>query len=158
MSVQHLLDAASVPLPAPICASLKGVVNLLASGKAPSSVSVFLAGGRLIALNKNKNGFRPDIRPIAVGETLRRLTGKCICAIQKEKISTFFHPLQLGVACKAGSEKIVHSLRACIEENWLKEDFVVFKVDMANAFNQVSRQAILDECLMFFPELLPWVF
>ena len=31
---------------------------------------------------------------------------------------------------------------------------MVFKVDMANAFNQVSRQAILDECLMFFPELL----
>ena len=42
LSVQHLLDAASVPLPAPICSSLKGVVNLLASGKAPSPVSVFL--------------------------------------------------------------------------------------------------------------------
>ena len=41
----------------------------------------------------------------------------------KYKIATFFHPLQLGVACKAGSEKIVHNLRACIDENWLKEDF-----------------------------------
>ena len=86
--------------PAPICASHKGVV---ASGKAPLSVSVFLG------LNKNKNGFRQksDIRPIAVGETLHRLTGKYICAILKEKITTFFHPLQLGNACKAGSEKIV---------------------------------------------------
>ena len=28
---------------------------------------------------------------------------------------------------------------------------------MSNAFNQISRQAILDQCLMFFPELLPWV-
>ena len=28
---------------------------------------------------------------------------------------------------------------------------------MFNAFNQISRQAILDQCLMFFPELLPWV-
>ena len=28
---------------------------------------------------------------------------------------------------------------------------------MQNAFNLVSRQAILDECLANFPELLPWV-
>ena len=28
---------------------------------------------------------------------------------------------------------------------------------MRNAFNLVSRQAVLDECAIFFPELLPWV-
>ena len=28
---------------------------------------------------------------------------------------------------------------------------------MSNAFNRVSRQAVLDECALFFPELLPWV-
>ena len=28
---------------------------------------------------------------------------------------------------------------------------------MSNAFNRVSRQAVLDECSSFFPELLPWV-
>eukprot|EP00731_Ephydatia_muelleri_P016156 Em0009g580a len=28
---------------------------------------------------------------------------------------------------------------------------------MLNAFNMVSRQAILDECATFFPEILPWV-
>ena len=28
---------------------------------------------------------------------------------------------------------------------------------MRNAFNIVSRQAVLDECATFFPELLPWV-
>ena len=92
-----------------------------------------------------------------MGETLRRLTGKCICAILRDKISSFFQPSQFGVACKAGVEKIVHSLRRCIDENWLSGDFVVFKVDMSNAFNMVSRQAVLDECATFFPELLPWV-
>ena len=52
ISVQHLLDAASVPLHSPICATLRGVVNVLASSKAPKSVSPFLAGARLIALNR----------------------------------------------------------------------------------------------------------
>ena len=60
----------------------------------------------------------PDIRPIAVGETLRRLTGKCLCAVIKDKASELFHPLQFGVACTAGSEKIIHGLRKCIEDHW----------------------------------------
>ena len=75
----------------------------------------------------------------------------------EEQMSDFFQPLQLGVACKSGAEKIVHGLRKCIEDNWLNEDFVVFKVDMSNAFNSVSRQEVLNECGTFFPELLPWV-
>ncbi|KAL5499697.1 hypothetical protein EMCRGX_G011154 [Ephydatia muelleri] len=118
-----------------------------------------MAGGRLIALNKNKEDSPPDIRPIVVGESLRRLAGKCICASLKEKTSEFFfQPLQFGMACRAGAEKIVHSLRNCIEEHWMQEaDFVVFKVDMTNSFNLVSRQAVLDECSAFSPKILPWV-
>ena len=28
---------------------------------------------------------------------------------------------------------------------------------MSDAFDRVSRQAVLDECALFFPEFLPWV-
>ena len=44
-----------------------------------------------------------------------------------------------------------------MDENWNDANFAVFKVDMKNAFNSVSRQAVLDEVATFFPELLPWV-
>ena len=54
-------------------------------------------------------------------------------------------------------EKVIHNLRHCIEANWQHGDFVVFKVDMSNAFNLVSRQVVLEECATFFPELMPWV-
>ena len=64
-------------------------MNLLVLEKAPQAVSKFMVGGILIALNKNKEGSPPDIRPIVVGESLRRLAGKCICASLKEKISSF---------------------------------------------------------------------
>ena len=63
--------------------------------------------------------------------------GKCVCAVIKDKASELFHPLQFGVACTAGSEKIIHGLRKCIEDHWDDEDFVVLKVDMRNAFNLV---------------------
>ena len=86
------------------CCSLKNIVNLLASGKVPSVVSKFLAGGNLIALSKDKPGSLPDIRPIAVGETLRRLVGKCLCRITKRKTSGFFSPHRLGVSCPYGVE------------------------------------------------------
>eukprot|EP00731_Ephydatia_muelleri_P020997 Em0013g724a len=129
LSIQHLLDAASVPLQTPICDSLKGVVNILASGKDPKSVSAFLSGGRLIALNKGKfsEGQCTDIRPLVVGEALRRLTGKCLCSILKDKFSTFFQPSQFGVACKAGVERVVHNLRKYIDDGWMSGDFVVCK-------------------------------
>ena len=74
----------------------------------------------------------------------------------KDKASSFFQPLQLGVAFTYGSEKVLHGLRKCIENHWDDEDFVVLKIDMRNAFNLVSRCALLQECATSFPELLPW--
>ena len=55
------------------------------------------------------------------------------------KARDLFQPLQVGVACRSGSERIIHGLRKCIDDHWDDDDFVVFKVDMLNAFNMVSR-------------------
>ena len=47
-------------------------------------------------------------------------------------------------------------LRKCIDNHWDVEDFVVLMIDMRNAFNLVSSDALPQECATFFPELLPW--
>ena len=156
LRVQHLLDATEVPMQSSICSSLRSIVNLLATGSVTNVVSKFLAGGNLTALTKDKPGSPPDIRPIAVGETLRRLVGKCLCQITNGKASNYFSPHQFGIACPSGAEKIVHGLRSCIEEHQNEQNFVVMKIDLCNAFNLVSRQALLDECSAHFPELLQW--
>eukprot|EP00731_Ephydatia_muelleri_P010053 Em0005g639a len=117
-------------------AVLRDVVNLLISGKVPVQVARFLAGGNLVALEKNKPNCPPDIRPIAVGEAIRRLAGKCLCVIPKEKAHDFLAPLQLGVVTPAGAEKIIHGLRGCVDEHWHDADFAILKIH--------------------FPELLPW--
>ena len=156
LRVQHLIDTANSPFQTAVLSSLKAVVHLLASGRAPSQLSVILAGGNLTALNKSKPDCPLDVRPIAVGETLCHLTGKCLCAAVKCKAAEFFHPHQFGVACPFGTEKIAHGLRRCVEEHWYDTEFVVLKVDLKNAFNLVSRQALLIEVKNHFPELLPW--
>ena len=112
LRIQHFIDAADVPLSCSILQSLKGVVNILVAGRAPSMIASFLAGGNLTALAKSMQDSSLDIRPIAVGEALRRLTGECLCALMRSKASEFFQPHQ--VACPMRAEKIVHGLRAYV--------------------------------------------
>ena len=67
-----------MPLLSPIGALLRDVVNLLASGKVPVSVSKFMAGGCLTALDKDNPNSLPDIRPIAVGVSFTLLSWKVL--------------------------------------------------------------------------------
>eukprot|EP00731_Ephydatia_muelleri_P016405 Em0009g829a len=142
LQIQHLIEAAEVHLPISICSSLRAIVNILADGRAPIRVATFLAGGSLTALMKNEEGSPLDLRPIVV----------------EPKPLSFFDPFQLGVAYPAGAEKLVHGFRRCISEHWGNREFVACKVDLKNAFNEVSRQALLEECATHFPELFRWVY
>ena len=71
-------------------------------------------------------------------------------------MADFFATHQFGVACPSAAEKVIYGLRDCMDDHWSTDDFVVLKVDMRNAFNLVSCQAVLDECSVHLPELLPW--
>ena len=81
------------------------------------SLHIWLGATVQPSLNKSKPGCPFDVQPIAVGEALRRLVGKCLCASVKVKAQLFFKPFQYGVACPFGAEKIVHGLRNCIEQH-----------------------------------------
>lgn len=149
LRVQHLLEAGEATLTVPLNTVLRQVVNLLLRDDCPSEVAPFLAGATLTALRKGPS----DVRPIAAGEVLRRLVSKCACSQVQSKAKAFLEPSQFGVAFPAGRERVIHHT---LEQDWEKEDFIVLKVDMANAFNSVSRGAVLEECHRHFSELLPW--
>ena len=61
-------------------------------------------------------------------------------------MSTISGQVQFGVACPMGSEKVIHGIRACVDKHWNDLEFSVLKVDFKNAFNLVSRDAVLQEC------------
>ena len=117
------------------------MVGLLARGEAPSSLAPYLAGASLNALPKKDNG----IRPIAVGETLRRLTAKTLCAATKDQAMTHFFPLQIGVAQPLGTEIGMETARQWCSRNRFSHNAVFVKIDFANAFNCVDRQAFLEQ-------------
>ena len=132
--------------------ALTKLVNVMAAGGVPDHVSPFLCGARLHAGLKKSGG----IRPIAVGNILRRLTAKCCSRGVAIKAADLLSPLQLGVGVKGGLEAIIHTVKqALLEED--DEDKMLLQIDLINAFNVVDRQAAFKEVEEHFPEILKWV-
>ena len=59
-----------------------------------------------------------DVRPIAVGECLRRLIAKCLCQAYKEEATSALWPLQLGVAAPLGCESLVCTVHEGLTATW----------------------------------------
>lgn len=154
MRAEHWRDAAACVTPGGgPGVSLCHLVRCLVTGNAPHGVRHVVTGASLSALRKKDD----DIRPIAAGEFLRRVTSKAVCALIRTKAADFFAPQQFGVALPGGTERVIHRLRTAWAQHEADTDWVVCKVDLANAFNRVSREAILQAVSEDFPELLPWV-
>ena len=134
-------------------AAITELVNLLLAGKANPDCQQFFAGARLCALQKGAH----DVRPITVGETIRRLASKGACAAVKSKARSLFQGQQFGVATAAGSERIIHLCRRTMAAHADDPDFALAKIDLSNAFNNVSRTAFLSLTLQHFPDLYNWV-
>lgn len=149
----HLQDALRAPT-ADASGRLSGpltfLVNSLAGGNCPAEVAPWLSGAPIFPLRKKDNG----VRPIAVGETLRRLVSRCFCCALQPKFERLFSAAgQVGVCLKNGAEAAVHAVRLAIART---PSVAVLKVDFANAFNSVCRAAVYNEVRQRFPELEAW--
>ena len=100
-----------------------------------------------------KNSLRNTVRPIGIKNQLVRTLHQEVISQNKQELINFLEPQQV-VMSEAGGAKLVHSVRILSERN---EGFVVVKIDMRNAFNEVSRAAII-EVMMNEPSLkhLAW--
>ena len=133
---------------------LTSVVNLLASGGATQDIAPSLAGGYLIPFRKPDD----EVRPIADGETLRWLVGKCLARHEDviHQLEGVFLPCQVGVEISGGAEAVSHSVSCLVEELGHDPSLALLKVDFENAFNSVSRAALLEAVQNEFPTLAWW--
>ena len=100
---------------------------------------------RLIPLNKD-----PGIRPIGVGEVLRRIVGKSISWCLKDEIQEAAGPLQMSSGLEGGSEAAIHAMRNIFETE--SADGVIL-VDASNAFNSMNRTVALHNIQYICPPL-----
>ena len=128
-------------------------LSILADGRGPPSLSQWISGAPLTALRKEDNG----VRPIAVGETLRRLTSSMLLTRNAELARKLLTPHQVGVATPGGCEAVVHAVRHLTHEHQQDNRIGLLQLDLKNAFNLVSRAAFRSEVRKHMPELHGWV-
>ena len=119
---------------------LSEVVLLMMRGEIPDDVRPWVCGASLMALRK-PNG---SLSPVAAGETLRRLCGKVCVELMGSSLHSILEPIQVGVQTKFGCESVVHTTRQWTHTFRDDPDSVLVLIDLSNAFNCVSRGAVLS--------------
>ena len=114
-----------------------------------TSLEAFLAC-RLIPLDKN-----PGLRPIGVGEVLRRIAGKVVMQIVKKDVTRAAGCLQLCAGQEAGSEAAIHAMSDMYENN---DTEAVLLVDAENPFNSINRKVLLHNTEYICPELATFIY
>ena len=100
---------------------------------------------RLIALDKC-----PGVRPIGIGEVLRRVIGKSITTCLKADLKLLGGNTQLCLGQRCGIEYAIHSLRSAFETSSCD---AMLLIDAQNAFNSLNRDLALKNIDMICPAL-----
>uniref|UniRef100_A0A1X7UQH3 Uncharacterized protein n=1 Tax=Amphimedon queenslandica TaxID=400682 RepID=A0A1X7UQH3_AMPQE len=111
-----------------------------------------LLANRLIALNKN-----PGVRPIGIGETLRRIIGKAICYATRDDVEVMCGTEQLCAGVRIGIEAAFHTVHELFEAN-ANSVWGLLTIDASNAFNSLNRVALLWNAMVLRPTAARFIF
>ncbi|XP_065177350.1 uncharacterized protein LOC135808131 [Sycon ciliatum] len=104
---------------------------------------------RLIPLDK-----KPGVRPIGIGEVLRRIVGKAILSLLRDDILEAAGSLQLCSGHECGVEAAIHAMREVFADD---ETEGLLLADASNAFNCLNRAVYLQNIQHLCPAMSPVV-
>lgn len=130
------------------CIALAGFISRIANGLLPEELIRFLGSGTLIALSKDNSN--TNVRPIVLGETLRKLAAGMALDSHKGPIQDHFKGIQYGFKTPNGIEFITHAANVShqIHPEWDR-----LFIDFKNAFNNIIRKFAISNILEKFPRL-----
>ena len=114
----------------------------------PRCLEAYVAS-RVIPLDK-----KPGVRPIGIGEVIRRIIGKAVSWLLKEEIKEAAGPLQTCAGHKGGSEAAIHAMKEIFSQ---EDTDGVILVDASNAFNRLNRKAAMHNLRITCPALSTYV-
>ena len=147
-------------------------IRLCLDGELPTAAVPYLCSAHLVPLRKTAPGDSDGpntpagesdiaLRPVAVGEVLRRLVSKTLMAQgAMRRAMEDMEPLQCGMGLRGACELIGQATSAVVRELHgpaYVDDWAVLQVDLTNAFNQVSRQHMLQAFVQRCPEATHWM-
>ena len=109
-----------------------------------------IVASRLIPLDKGND----EVRPIGVGEVIRRIIGKCVTRVAKQDVINASWAMQVCSGQKSGREAAIHAMRNIFEAD---ETDAALLVDASNAFNSLNRAAALNNIRVLCPLIATYV-
>ena len=136
-----------------LLAGLTSFAQAAISGSLHPRIAPLLCASTLVPLQKKDGG----VRPIAVGDTLRRVVGKLLLSTSqaREEIKSL-QPRQVGVGTPFAAELVGMAMQR-IADSRPNGSWVALQVDVSNAFNCISRPAMLRQCAKKAPSLYNWL-
>ena len=132
------------------CADLARGTYLPGGADRPAELTQLLSAARLIGFAKPSGG----VRPLAVGSCLRRATASAVARQLKRRVAALLSPVQFGVGVDGAGDILPTAVRLLLA---MHPEWVCITTDARNAFNSVSRRAVLDALRRYLPELLPYI-
>ena len=114
----------------------------------PTFLRAYVAS-KLVPLDKN-----PGVRPIGIGQVLRRIVGSATVGLLKSDLAASTAPLQTCAGLRGGIEASIHAMRKIWEDESTEG---ILLVDASNAFNALNRKAALHNVQYTCPELSRYV-
>ena len=126
-----------------LCEAMAALARRLCTEKIESQCLEALLANRLIPLDKN-----PGVRPIGIGETMRRIIGKAVMSVIKKDVMMAAGATQVCAGQEAGIEAVIH---ACTELFAADDTDALLLVDATNAFNRLNRKVALHNIQFLCP-------
>ncbi|XP_026419982.1 uncharacterized protein LOC113315959 [Papaver somniferum] len=156
LRAQHLIDAlggAAAAVSDEIVTSITELVNIWLARGCPQVLGEFIASAPLTPLVKPGGG----IRPIFVGTIWRCLVSKVVASHVGKAMDSYLGDYQFGVGVSCGGESIFHAVNRLLEVKGDSTSMSMLLVDFSNAFNLVSRSAMIREVKRHCPSISRWV-
>ena len=134
-----------------LCDSVASLIQSLANTPVDWPHIRALLANRLIALDKS-----PGVRPIGIGESLRRLIGKVVCFLTRDDAEAACGVSQLCAGLKCGAEGAIHMASDLFEAGGDSHGMLV--MDAENAFNSINRTALLWNIRILWPRASRFIF
>ena len=97
------------------------------------------------------------MRPIGIGETLRRIIGKAICFVTRDDVEMVCGSDQLCAGVEMGIEAAFHAAYDIFQVN-TNSDCGLLTTDASNAFNSLNRVSLLWNARILWPTGARFIF
>lgn len=136
-----------------LCQAIADLTKLLATEETDPHFLRHFVSGRLIPLRKGDSD-QIKIRPIGIGEILRRITGKCIVKTLKTDLQEATSILQTCSGVSSGIEVAIHAMRTTFYE---EDCEAILLVDASNAFNSLNRAVAVHNLQFICPTFYRYI-